>query len=124
VGDLHIAVTVDEPQTNRTAAVPAPTNLGVQIAMASLDHPSPKLRQRATLQTTFFLPHYDSDFSIPSTGQWEVAITVTSSAGAGTARFVLEVLPHQRINWELVFWITLALLAMIWVGRVTRTSGK
>ena len=116
-GDLHISVAVDEPQPNNTSSASAQTNLDVQIAAISLDHRT-QMNQRATIQTTFFQSYYESYFTIPATGRWQVVIVVTGVAGSGTASFVLDVLPHQRVNWELVFGCAIVLVTIIWAGRV------
>jgi len=122
VGDLHISVTVDPRQANSALAASAPANFAVQIAITPLDHRHPAISQQAALQTAFFQSYYESYFTVPTTGQWQVAVIVKGVAGAGTASFVLDILPHQLINWELVFWCIVALFTIIWAGRVTRTA--
>lgn len=124
VGDFHISVAVDEPKAGNSSAASSPSTLAVQVAMTSIAQRSGNLRQQATLQTTFFQSYYESYFTIPATGRWQVTVNVTGSAGAGAAQFTLDVLPAQRINWELVFWCVTALFALILVGRVIRETGE
>lgn len=122
VGDLHLSIAVDEPKAENTPAASSPSKLDVQITMTAVDQQSNTLMQRAIQQTTFFQVYYESYFSVPTTGQWQVTVSVTGSAGVGIAHFVLDILPRQRINWELVFWCATALFALILVGRVVRET--
>lgn len=123
VGDFHISVAVDEPKGENTSAA-SPSTPAVQITMTAITQRRDNLIQQATLQTTFFQSYYESYFTIPATGRWQVTVNVTGSAGAGVAQFAFDVLPPQRINWELVFWCVTALIALILVGRVIRETGE
>lgn len=118
VGDFHISVAVDEPKGENPSATSSPSTPTVQVTMTDVAQHREKLMQQATLQTTFFQSYYESYFTIPATGRWQVTVNVTGSAGAGAASFALDVLPPQRINWELVLWCATALFALILVGRV------
>ena len=124
VGDFHLSVAVDEPKGENSSAASQPSKLDVQITMTAVAQRRDNLIQQATLQTTFFQSYYESYFTIPATGRWQVTVNVTGSAGAGAAQFAFDALPAQRINWELVFWCVTALIALILVGRVVREPGE
>lgn len=127
VGDLHISALAYAPEvTNRPVdAAPedvSPVELAVQIQLTSLVNPKRQMTQQTSRQVTFFQTYYESDFTLPSAGPWQVDVMVKGAAGTGSTHFILDVLSRPIVNWELVFWGIILAFAVILAVRVTRTA--
>ena len=110
---LQIAVEAD-------IADAAATDLDVQIDMHRLGQPGQRIHTPATEQSGFFVHYYQSNVVLPVDGAWDISINVTEASGAGSVRFVMEVLPAYSAPWELIFWSVLAVGALVWAMWVMR----
>lgn len=122
VGDLHISTIVDEAEVTTKPRDASPDELAVQIQLTSFVNPTLYMVQQTTRQVTFFHAYYESYFTLPTRGPWQVDVIVKGTAGTGATRFVLDVLPRHIVNWELIFWSSILLFTVIWALRVTRTA--
>ncbi|MEZ4705739.1 MAG: hypothetical protein R3A44_00955 [Caldilineaceae bacterium] len=104
---LQIAVEAD-------VANAAATGLDVQIEMHRLGQPGQPIHAPAIEKSGFFLNYYQSNVILPVDGLWDISITVTGVAGAGTVQFLMDVLPARAAPWELIFWSILAVGALLW----------
>lgn len=122
VGVVHFTVTVAEPLTpaagQSVEAGPPVLNAAVQLELTSLDRPDQILAVSATHQAAVNKFFYEADLDLPVAGQWEVRVLVNGPAGAGDARFEVEVLPPATFTgWFLGGGLAVVLLAFGWVIR-------
>ncbi|MBE7470874.1 MAG: hypothetical protein DPW09_29745 [Anaerolineae bacterium] len=122
VGVVHLTVAVAEPLTpsagQSVEAGPPVLNAAVQLELKPLDQPDQILIVPATHQAAVNKFFYEVDLDLPAAGQWEVKVLVNGPAGAGDARFEVEVLPPATFTgWFLGGGLAVVLLAFGWVIR-------
>ncbi|MEZ4737537.1 MAG: hypothetical protein R3E79_61460 [Caldilineaceae bacterium] len=121
VGEVHISVAVEEvasPPTPQTM----PTDFAVQLTISALDQSHQPFTLSASKQERFLQTYYEADFTMPAVGQWQADISITGPAGVGAMAFPFAVLPPQRVNWILVLWSIVAVVATGWVLRGNRRA--
>jgi hypothetical protein len=122
VGVVHLTVAVAEPLTpaaGQSVEVGPPVlNAVVQLELKPLDRLHQTLVVPATHQAAVNKFFYEADLDLPAAGQWEVRVLVNGPAGAGDARFEVEVLPPSTFSgWFLGSGLVVVLLAFGWVIR-------
>lgn len=122
VGETHISVAIEEAtpaeQSNSS------TDYTVNIIIHALDQSDQQFALTTSKQDRFLQTYYEVDFAMPTVGEWEARVNLSGAAGAGTAAFPFTVLPPQRVNWELVIWIGIMVVAMLWAIGQYRSPGK
>lgn len=116
VGEAHFSVAVEETTPSPSTATP----FTVQLTLSALDHSRPSFTLATSQQDRFLQTYYETDFTMPAVGEWQATVHVNGPAGVGTATFPFSVLPPQRINWAVVLWGTVMLVAIIgstWLNR-------
>lgn len=124
-GDLRFGIVLDQktiaPQSGENQTILASTEPTLQIKLKSIAQGTELATQLADRQTSFFQTYYESYFTVPSLGQWQVTVLLTDGTGTTSADFLLEVLPPTQINWLLVvsiFVLTMGLIVSVgWWNR-------
>lgn len=114
--------TVDEGVTNNALDTPV-TDAVVQVTLTPADDPGGSLVVQASPQKQLGSLYYEADATLPTPGDWRVAVDVSGPEGSGSASFVTEVLPARSSNTLLfagglgLAALALAALAGVWRGR-------
>ncbi|MBX3013764.1 MAG: hypothetical protein KF832_19740 [Caldilineaceae bacterium] len=116
VGEMHLSVAVAEAIPEQTSD----PDVAVTIRLVAQAAPQVELRQAASKQARFLQTYYETDFMIPTVGEWQASVTIEGAAGKGSADFPITVLPPQALSWTMALWGGLALVAIvggIWARR-------
>ena len=120
VGETHFSVAVEEATPPPTTA----TTFTVQLTIRPLDQSHPPLTLTTSQQDRFLQTYYEADFTMPAVGEWQATVQVSGPAGVGTTTFPFTVLPPQRVNWEVVLWGAVMLVAILGSTRLNRRPTK
>lgn len=113
LGEMHFSVAVTEPEATTA-------DLTVQIDLIPITQVADTFRVQTINYVRWLETYYEADFLIPATGKWRAMVQVTGPAGHGQASFAFTVLPPPMVNWTLLSWGALAVVALLgglWVKR-------
>lgn len=120
LGEMHFSVAVAEPDAGRV-------DLTVQIDLKPMTPVAEAFTVQTVKYTRWLETYYETDFVIPATGDWRATVQVTGPSGNGEAAFAFTVLPPPAVNWTLLSWGVLAVVALLgglWVKRGDQHSAQ
>jgi hypothetical protein len=129
-GEVHVTVAVSEPgETNTSGREAGAPVLGADVqvefsrtASSSEKAPGQPIFVYATHESAANKLLYEADLTLPTSGEWQVRVTVEGPAGQGSANFRATVRAEQSSNWTWVLVLGPAAIAAVWIWQRFRVD--
>lgn len=129
-GEVHVTVAVSEPgdtsASRREAGAPV-LGADVQVEFSRAESSSDEAAGQpivvyATHENAANKLLYEADLTLPTSGEWQVRVTVEGPAGQGSASFGAIVRAEQDSNWTWALVLGPAAIAAVWIWQRFRVD--